>query len=80
MVKIYLLGADWCGKCSQAKQILEERGIEYEYMDIGKETKIPEIGKEYEIEHLPFFIVVNDNGVVNGIDSVVKVVNLVKNG
>lgn len=40
---IIMYGADWCKDCIRSKEILEERNIEYTFLDITDTTK----GKEY---------------------------------
>ena len=34
--KIIVYSASWCGPCKYAKQLLEEKGIEFEEIDIEK--------------------------------------------
>jgi mycoredoxin len=51
---IVVYGADWCGDCIRAKQVLDGRGVEYRWVDleaspdmaeearrIGRSTRIP---------------------------------------
>jgi glutaredoxin len=35
--KIIVYSASWCGPCKYAKQLLEEKGLEFEEIDIEKE-------------------------------------------
>jgi len=34
--KIIIYSASWCGPCKYAKQLLEEKGLEFEEIDIEK--------------------------------------------
>ncbi|MBI2326742.1 NrdH-redoxin [Candidatus Curtissbacteria bacterium] len=47
--KIIFYGANWCGDCHRSKQLLDELGVDYEYIDIEKDTeaakKVVEINK-----------------------------------
>jgi mycoredoxin len=33
---IVVYGADWCGDCVRAKGVLDERGVEYEWIDLER--------------------------------------------
>lgn len=35
--KIIVYSASWCGPCKYAKQLLDERGLDFEEIDIEKE-------------------------------------------
>jgi glutaredoxin len=37
MIKIY--GKDNCGYCNMAKQLCEQKGLEYEYLSLGLDYK-----------------------------------------
>jgi mycoredoxin len=34
MTSIVVYGADWCGDCIRAKQLLDARGEDYEWIDV----------------------------------------------
>ena len=36
-IKVY--GAEWCAYCNSAKTLLEEKGVEFTYIDIDKVPK-----------------------------------------
>ena len=46
MYTIY--GADWCSYCVKAKAFMEERGLEYSFLDIDEEEIADEL-----LERLP---------------------------
>ena len=31
---IVIYGADWCGDCRRAKRLLDDRGVEYSWIDV----------------------------------------------
>ena len=33
---IVVYGADWCGDCVRAKRVLDQRGAEYEWIDLER--------------------------------------------
>ncbi|PCH95452.1 MAG: NrdH-redoxin [Bacteroidetes bacterium] len=37
MKKIIMYGTPWCADCNRSKAILEDFGLEYEYIDIDKD-------------------------------------------
>lgn len=43
--KIKFYGANWCPDCRRSKAYLDEKGIDYEYIDI---EKVPGAAKEVE--------------------------------
>lgn len=54
-----MVGAEWCDKCRQVKQILKSRGlwelVDYIDYDAAEEGKI--LQEKLGAENLPFFIV-----------------------
>ncbi|PJE58008.1 MAG: NrdH-redoxin [Candidatus Portnoybacteria bacterium CG10_big_fil_rev_8_21_14_0_10_36_7] len=50
--KIILYGANWCGDCHRSRQLLDDLKVEYEYIDIEKDSeaakKVVEINKGYQ--------------------------------
>ena len=63
-MKLIMIGAEWCGKCTKAKQILKKFDIDYEYIDYDKDVRGVELEEKYGFEHLPFFLLVGDNNKV----------------
>jgi glutaredoxin-like protein len=37
--KIKFYGAPWCADCHRSKYFLDEKGVEYEYIDINEDEK-----------------------------------------
>jgi hypothetical protein len=57
MTELYVIGvgADWCGKCAQAKMKLEPYNEMIAWIDISSDLgQIYEV--TYDIKNLPFFI------------------------
>ena len=42
MMKIKIYGADWCADCRRSKQLLDELGAEYDWIDIGADVQAAE--------------------------------------
>ena len=57
-MKIIKYGADWCGPCRAAKQILIDSGIEFTEVDVDEN---PDALVERGINEIPFFEVLDDN-------------------
>ena len=45
--QITMYGADWCGDCRRSKRLLEELGVDYDLIDIEKDSSQIEKFKEY---------------------------------
>ena len=45
--QITMYGADWCGDCRRSKRLLEELGVDYDLIDIEKDSSQIEKVKEY---------------------------------
>lgn len=43
--KIKFYGANWCPDCRRSKQFLDEKGVEYEYINI---EEVPDAAEEVE--------------------------------
>ena len=37
---IVVYGADWCGDCVRAKRVLDQRGAEYEWIDLERHPEM----------------------------------------
>ena len=61
-IKVY--GADWCGDTRRTLRQLDQRGVDYDYIDIDEDTK----GEEKVIEfnkgkrRIPMVEIASDNG------------------
>lgn len=75
MIVVYGISADWCNKCKQAKKKLEgyDDLIWLDYKGIlGKHFY-----EKYEIEHMPVFLIVENNTITRE-DSVIGVKKLLE--
>jgi glutaredoxin 1/glutaredoxin 3 len=61
MYKIY--GHSQCGYCQRAKDVLTEKGISYEYLDIRQDKEAFEAFSVYNFKTVP---VITDGGVLVG--------------
>jgi len=52
MVNSVLIGASWCAPCKQVKEFLDNRGIDYTYVDIDTEQGM-ELAKDWGIRSVP---------------------------
>lgn len=46
MLKIKIYGTSWCGDCKRALRILNQRKIEYDWFDIGRDPQAEKLVKE----------------------------------
>lgn len=46
MAKIKVYGSAWCGDCKRALRILNERNIDFEWFDIGRDTQAEKLVKQ----------------------------------
>jgi thiol-disulfide isomerase/thioredoxin len=53
-----MVGADWCDKCRQAKQIIQELGLwaQVQFIDFD-DPEGKELAARYQREQIPFFVV-----------------------
>ena len=75
-MKLIQVGADWCGPCVQAKQIVPsitlDLGIGFEYRDMGSHkdftSNMDKLKDEFpeaeSFKQIPFFILVDNDGKV----------------
>ena len=47
MSNVIMYGAEWCGDCRRSKRLLEELGVDYDLIDIEKDSSQIEKVKEY---------------------------------
>lgn len=61
-MKLLVFGADYCGSCNYMKNevlpLLDEYGIEYEYVDGMRE---PARAKNWNIQKIPYIICFNEH-------------------
>lgn len=57
-MKIIKYGADWCGPCRAAKQLLINSGVEFIEIDVDKN---PDALVQRGINEIPFFEVLDSN-------------------
>lgn len=58
-----LLGATWCGPCKGVKMFLDNRGIDYEYVDIHTDVGM-ELAWDWSIRSVPSMEV--DGNIITG--------------
>lgn len=58
-MEVLLFGADWCGNCTPQKEMLDDAGIEYEYVDVDESQESQERANEYNVRSLPTTIVLD---------------------
>jgi glutaredoxin-like protein len=46
MGKIKLYGTEWCRDCRRSRKFLDGHGVDYEYIDIGKDSKAAKMVEE----------------------------------
>ena len=57
-MRIVKYGADWCGPCRTAKQLLINSGVEFTEVDVDEN---PNALVEKGINEIPFFEILNSN-------------------
>jgi glutaredoxin len=62
---VVLFGADWCGNCTPQKEMLDDAGIEYEYVDVDESTESQERANKYNVRSLPTTIVLDGDEVAD---------------
>jgi glutaredoxin len=60
-MKVYMIGAEWCGGCHNKKKRLSDLGIDYEYFDLDHDVKGKELVHMYNINILPAFLIFSEN-------------------
>jgi glutaredoxin len=58
-----LIGASWCAPCKQVKGFLDNRGIDYEYVDIDTDVGM-ELARDWSIRSVPSMEV--DGNIITG--------------
>ncbi len=46
MAKVTMYGADWCGDCRRSKRVLDELGVEYDWIDVDAVPEAAERARE----------------------------------
>ena len=60
MIKVIALSAKWCGKCKDAKKILSQYDS-IEWLDVDNDYKAEKLVEQFNVEHLPFFVIGDEN-------------------
>lgn len=60
-MKVIKYGAEWCGSCRKASELLENSNINYEEIDI---TENPDSIDNKGVNEIPYIEVVNDEGAI----------------
>lgn len=64
-MEVLLFGADWCGNCTPQKEMLDDSGIDYEYVDVDESEESQERANTYNVRSLPTTIVLDGNEVAD---------------
>ena len=43
--RITMYGAEWCGDCRRSKKLLDELGVDYEYVDLEADVAAADIAR-----------------------------------
>ncbi len=54
-----LLGASWCAPCKMVKQFLDNRGVDYEFLDLDTEDGMA-LAQERGIRSVPTMVIDNE--------------------
>lgn len=60
MIKVF--GATWCANCTHLKKDIENKGLEYEYFDVGTKDGLAEMHKYGLFKTLPVTVITVDEG------------------
>lgn len=72
MKKFLLFSTPMCPNCPAAKQLLEEKGVEFESVDASQPEGLDK-ARKYEIAQVPTLVVLEDDKLVSsafGIDAI----------
>lgn len=58
-----LLGATWCGPCKGVKMFLDNRGIDYDYVDVDTEAGLA-LAQDWGVRNVPSMSI--DGTIVTG--------------
>lgn len=57
IVRVIGIGADWCGKCIDAKAYLRRHHIYIEWLDIDTDIEAQALMEKYQQNNIPFFVI-----------------------
>jgi len=63
-----LIGAEWCNPCKRVKSFLDNRGIDYVYVDVDTEEGMG-LAKDWSIRTVPSMEV--DGNIIVGEDKII---------
>jgi len=63
VVNNVLIGATWCGPCKRVKNFLDNKGVDYTYIDIDTDEGLA-LAKDWSVRSVPSMSV--DGKVVSG--------------
>ncbi|WP_430593541.1 glutaredoxin family protein [Humidisolicoccus flavus] len=43
--KIQMFGADWCRDCIRSKRVLDQNGVDYDYIDLVQQPEAADLAK-----------------------------------
>lgn len=66
-MKVTILGKDNCGSCISAKQLCEQKQVEYEYKSLGKDYSIVEFYTDVPRSHKSFPAILVDGKYLGGL-------------
>lgn len=72
-MKMKLVTAEWCGPCSMLKNILDQKGLKVEMVDVDEN---PEFIKEHDIKSVPTLVIEDSRGVsiIKGTDDIISII------
>ncbi len=74
MVSIKLFTAEWCGPCHMLKNMLEQKSLKVDMIDVDDE---PELLKEFGVKSVPTLLIKrskDDFELVKGFDEIVEAI------
>jgi len=72
-MKMKLVTAEWCGPCSMLKNILDQKGLKVEMIDLDDS---PDFIKEHNIKSVPTLVLEDSRGVsiIKGTDDIISII------
>tara|TARA_R110001606_G_scaffold349002_1_gene498761 strand:+ start:3898 stop:4134 length:237 start_codon:yes stop_codon:yes gene_type:complete len=74
MVSVKLFTAEWCGPCHMLKNILQQRGLKVDIVDIDEEA---EIIRDFGVRSVPTLLIrrsKDDFELIKGFDEIVEAI------
>jgi len=71
---VKLITAEWCGPCHMIKNILDQKGLKVDIVDIDEST---ELIKEFGIKSVPTLLIKQSNGefaLIKGSEDIVEAI------